>query len=292
MTGKIILSLILFFVITSRPAHSMDDCLDSTGSTIPCAPIPSASRDAGADDAATNLANWANGNAIGVQNTAPAVQANAKPSADSPADSTDAKSKGKKTEKKVAKGGSPAIPTTPDPPVTSLSVPPVKSTTDTTSTIPTAPANAKPSTDTPAAASTADTKGNDKKTKSEVAKVKNTLIKEGEPQAKTTDPGSRATTPKATAEPPPPKTQSTWTLTAGHTIGKELQAWGEKAGWKIIWNMPKDWTIPSVALFYGDFQTAASDVIKTLAGNGALVRAQFFEGNKTVVISGPGAAAQ
>ena len=83
-----------------------------------------------------------------------------------------------------------------------------------------------------------------------------------------------------------------WTLTAGKTIGQELQAWGVKAGWKVIWNLPKDWTIPATTSFSGDFPAAAGDVITTLAANGALIRAQFFEGNKTLVVIGPGITTQ
>jgi hypothetical protein len=83
-----------------------------------------------------------------------------------------------------------------------------------------------------------------------------------------------------------------WTLAAGRTVGQELKAWGEKADWKVIWSMPKDWSVPASTSFSGDFQTAAGDVIKTLAANGALVHAQFYEGNKTMVVTGPGVAAQ
>lgn len=84
-------------------------------------------------------------------------------------------------------------------------------------------------------------------------------------------------------EPPPvPK----WTLDAGQTIGHELQKWGDKAGWKVVWNLQKDWTVPASTVFEGDFQTAAAAVIQTLAANGALVHAQFYEGNATMVITG------
>jgi hypothetical protein len=83
-----------------------------------------------------------------------------------------------------------------------------------------------------------------------------------------------------------------WTLAAGHTVGKELQAWGEKAGWKVVWNMPKDWVVPSSTVFRGDFKAVASGVIKNLADNGAIIHAQFFDGNNTLVVSGPGVASQ
>lgn len=83
-----------------------------------------------------------------------------------------------------------------------------------------------------------------------------------------------------------------WTLTVGNAVGHELQSWGEKAGWKVIWSMPKDWTVPATTSFSGDFKSAASDVIKTLAANGALVRAQFYDGNKTMIVSGAGVVSQ
>jgi len=83
-----------------------------------------------------------------------------------------------------------------------------------------------------------------------------------------------------------------WTLKVGRTIGQELQAWGETAGWKVIWSFPKDWSVPSTTTFQGDFKTAASAVIQTLALNGALVRAQFYDGNKTMIVIGPGTVVQ
>lgn len=86
--------------------------------------------------------------------------------------------------------------------------------------------------------------------------------------------------------------QRAWTLKAGLTNGQNLKAWGESAGWEVLWNMPKDWTVPASTTFYGEFPEVAEAVIKTLAANGALVRAQIYDGNKTMVISGPGVAQQ
>jgi hypothetical protein len=82
----------------------------------------------------------------------------------------------------------------------------------------------------------------------------------------------------------------TWTLEKGHTISQDLQVWGDKADpkWKIVWNMQKDWTIPAPTQFTGTFSTCAAEVIKTLSSNGVLIHAQFFEGNNTMVVTGPG----
>lgn len=91
---------------------------------------------------------------------------------------------------------------------------------------------------------------------------------------------------------PPAKVEQTWSLTGGHTVLQDLKTWADKAGWKVIWNLAKDWTVPANTSYSGDFPKAAGDVIQTLAANGALIRAQFYEGNKTLVVSGHGVAAQ
>ncbi len=88
------------------------------------------------------------------------------------------------------------------------------------------------------------------------------------------------------------KPTKVWKLTEGKTISKELTAWGKSAEWKVIWQLKKDWTIPADTTFTGDFKTAATEVIKTLAANGLVIRAQFFDGNKTLVVYGPGVAEQ
>lgn len=88
------------------------------------------------------------------------------------------------------------------------------------------------------------------------------------------------------------KSVQVWTLVAGHTNGQDLQEWGKKAGWKVVWDIQHDWSVPATTSFSGDFQTAAADVIKTLSANGALVRAKFYVGNKTMVVTGPGASSQ
>ena len=97
----------------------------------------------------------------------------------------------------------------------------------------------------------------------------------------TTDPAALKTQPLQAVE-------IIWTLTEGKTIAKQLSLWADQAGWKVIWNLDKDWIIPTNTFFSGDFKTAAAAVIDTLAENGVLIRATLFEGNQTMVVSGPG----
>jgi hypothetical protein len=101
-------------------------------------------------------------------------------------------------------------------------------------------------------------------------------------------PAAATTNPQAQALP----IEQSWTLTAGKTIGQNLKTWADRANWTIVWQLPTDWVVPAQASFTGAFPDAATSVMETLAANGALVRAQIFEGNRTMVVSGPGNAQQ
>lgn len=81
-----------------------------------------------------------------------------------------------------------------------------------------------------------------------------------------------------------------WTLAEGKTIQQNLKAWSEKTEpkWNVVWNLDKDWVVPAPASFSGDFADATQAVIKTLASNGALIRVTVYDGNRTVLVFGPG----
>jgi hypothetical protein len=83
-----------------------------------------------------------------------------------------------------------------------------------------------------------------------------------------------------------------WELKAGETIGQNLKTWAGRAHWTVIWQLPHDWIVPAGKSFPGNFPDAAASVIENLAANGGLINAQIFDGNKTIVISGPGVAPQ
>lgn len=83
-----------------------------------------------------------------------------------------------------------------------------------------------------------------------------------------------------------------WTLQAGKTVGEGLKAWAATANWTVIWTMQKDWIVPADTTFSGEFPDAAEAAIKTLAANGALIRAAINDGNRTLVVFGPGGQQQ
>ena len=99
---------------------------------------------------------------------------------------------------------------------------------------------------------------------------------------------STASGAASSEQPAPP----VWTLRQGYPIGKELMAWGKTVGWTLVWQLPRDVVAPSTSTFTGDFPTAATEVVRTLAENGALIHAKIFDGNHTVVVQGPGVSPQ
>lgn len=79
---------------------------------------------------------------------------------------------------------------------------------------------------------------------------------------------------------------SGWVLYSGGLIGRQLVGWGQEAGWNVLWHCGQDWVVPSSVAFHGDFTSAASQVLEDLAAEGASVHGVFYQGNRTLVISG------
>lgn len=106
-------------------------------------------------------------------------------------------------------------------------------------------------------------------------------------------PGTTAATSATTAAAAPgvevkPIDVERWRLNTGHLVRQDLTDWGNRSGWKVLWHLSRDWTIPADTEFDGDFKEAASAVIRTLAENGMVIRGQFYDGNRTLVVSGAG----
>ena len=82
-----------------------------------------------------------------------------------------------------------------------------------------------------------------------------------------------------------------WTLKANQAISVGLDAWAHASGWKVVWNVPQDWLVPNTMQFQGDFRAAATQVIQALAANGADIRADVYNANKTLVVHAVGQGA-
>lgn len=101
---------------------------------------------------------------------------------------------------------------------------------------------------------------------------------------------------------PPRPPMPSWSLAKGHPLGVELAAWAQRAGWDLHWNVKKDWTVPRATTLHGHFcepgphgcrEGVAGQVIEDTAEQlveegKRPIRAQFYKGNKTVVVKRAG----
>ncbi|MCE2576666.1 toxin co-regulated pilus biosynthesis Q family protein [Komagataeibacter sp. FNDCR2] len=93
-----------------------------------------------------------------------------------------------------------------------------------------------------------------------------------------------ATTP-GVATPPPVEI---WSLVEGQPIRDQMIAWGDRAGWKVIWPHSLNWTVPAMTSFSGDFVKIMGDVVRTIADEGKSIHADFHPSNRMLVVTSPG----
>ncbi|MHB8408969.1 MAG: TcpQ domain-containing protein [Acidiferrobacterales bacterium] len=92
--------------------------------------------------------------------------------------------------------------------------------------------------------------------------------------------------PVAVALAPKPKLPR-WELYANRPLREQLQSWGRRAKWTVIWRGNRDVIVPASTVFRGTFPQVIQQVVNTLqAENGPVsVRAHLWGGNDTAVIS-------
>lgn len=83
----------------------------------------------------------------------------------------------------------------------------------------------------------------------------------------------------------PVEPSKVWFAHGGNTVRTTLEAWGKKAGWTVVWNSDKDWTIPASFAHSGQFEAVATWMFRQLAAEGVLCKVRFYEGNQTVVVN-------
>jgi hypothetical protein len=91
--------------------------------------------------------------------------------------------------------------------------------------------------------------------------------------------------------PPPPPIAPVrvpvWVAPEGSQLRAVLNAWGEEAGWKVVWNSPYAFTLRASVEFEGSFDKAAETLIEAFADARPSLFATFHEGNRVIVITTP-----
>lgn len=84
---------------------------------------------------------------------------------------------------------------------------------------------------------------------------------------------------------PGPDEVPTWTALGGSTLRQTLDEWSGQAGWALAWQTERDYPLEASAEFYGDFETAASNLVRAFARAQPPVRATIYRGNRVVVVN-------
>lgn len=82
--------------------------------------------------------------------------------------------------------------------------------------------------------------------------------------------------------------QEVWLVYANTTLEDTLMDWADRAGWTVLWNSDYSYDIQANAQFEGDFISAASLLIKSIAMNPESdmpPKGKFYEGNNVLVIT-------
>lgn len=78
-----------------------------------------------------------------------------------------------------------------------------------------------------------------------------------------------------------------WRAVEGRSLHTILEEWTRKAGWTLAWNTDQDYILRAGVEFEGEFEGAASSLIKAFQIAKPPVFGQFHRGNKVLVITTP-----
>lgn len=75
-----------------------------------------------------------------------------------------------------------------------------------------------------------------------------------------------------------------WLAEEGNTLKGLLNDWSERAGWRLIWNTNRNYTLAAGAMFRGRFADVSSALIRTFARARPAPVATFYKGNRVLVV--------
>lgn len=99
--------------------------------------------------------------------------------------------------------------------------------------------------------------------------------------------------PVAPTPPPPPPAITptpvlqTWSLVGGQPIRDQMLAWGDRAGWHVIWPDHMNWMVPVTTAFSGGFEGqngVIAQVVRALSAQGKPLRLRLFKSNHVALV--------
>lgn len=75
-----------------------------------------------------------------------------------------------------------------------------------------------------------------------------------------------------------------WLAEEGNTLKGLLSDWCERAGWRLVWNSNRNYTLSAGAMFRGRFADVSSALIRNFARAQPAPMATFYKGNRVLVV--------
>lgn len=75
-----------------------------------------------------------------------------------------------------------------------------------------------------------------------------------------------------------------WLAEEGNTLKGLLSDWCERAGWRLVWNSNRNYTLGAGAMFRGRFADVSSALIRNFARAKPAPMATFYKGNRVLVV--------
>lgn len=75
-----------------------------------------------------------------------------------------------------------------------------------------------------------------------------------------------------------------WLAEEGKTLKGLLSEWSDRAGWRLIWNSNRNYTLTAGAMFRGRFADVSSALIRAFARARPAPVATFYKGNRVLVV--------
>lgn len=75
-----------------------------------------------------------------------------------------------------------------------------------------------------------------------------------------------------------------WLAEEGKTLKTLLTEWSDRAGWRLIWNSNRNYTLTAGAMFRGRFADVSSALIRAFARAKPAPIATFYKGNRVLVV--------
>jgi hypothetical protein len=76
----------------------------------------------------------------------------------------------------------------------------------------------------------------------------------------------------------------TWEANEGDTLRELLTKWSGMAGWKLLWNTNRNYTLNAGVMFKGKFTDVSAALIRAFARARPAPIATFYKGNRVIVV--------